>query len=61
MTELETHLLSALRRLHEEFKKQHNEYMNAANELQTMFDDTKKKNDEIEALLKNLTGQLNRS
>lgn len=33
MTELETHLLSALRSLHEEFKIQHDEYMKSANEL----------------------------
>ena len=61
MTKLETHLLSALRSLHEEFEKQHADYMNSTNKLKTMFDDTRKKNDEIEALLKDLTAQLNRS
>ena len=61
MTELETHLLSALRSLHEEFKIQHDEYMKSANELRQMFDVTMKRNDEIEAFLKDLTEQLNRS
>ena len=61
MTELETHLLNALQKLQKESSKLHKEYMNSANELQQMFEDTKKKNDEIETLLKDLTTQLNRS
>ena len=58
MTELETHLLNALQKLQEESSKQHNAYMKSANELRTMFADTEKRNDEIEALLQDLTEQL---
>ena len=58
MTELETYLLSALQDLHKEFEKQHAEYMKSAEALQTMFDNTRQKNEEIESLLKHLTTQL---
>ena len=59
MTELEKHLLAALQTLHDELQKRHKEYLKSANALQRMFDDTKKKNDEIETLLKDLIERLN--
>ena len=58
MTELEKTLLAALQTLLDESEKQHTEYLKSAKALWQMFDNTKKKNDEIETLLKDLSERL---
>jgi archaellum component FlaC len=44
MTELETHLLNALRKLQSEFAEQHRESQNALEALRSMFETTSSQN-----------------
>ena len=58
MTELETHLLNALKSLEEQFKKQQSASDQGQQELQRMFEHTSQENAKLKAQVANLSKQV---
>jgi predicted RNase H-like nuclease (RuvC/YqgF family) len=58
MTELETHLLNALKSLEQEFKKQQQTSEQAQSALRMMFEHTSQENENLRLQVNNLSGQV---
>jgi len=58
MTELETHLLNALKRLEQQFNEQQKASEQAQSALQTMFEHTSQENKNLRQQVSNLSSQV---